>query len=167
MRPTGRAGRKLGHGDPGLSAEPTAYHRMEGLFVHRLASPTVLHFGKTNKFVLLSAFAPTAIESPPDFLLSKDKRYSGDNRLITPKSSYRRGGLAPRCRLCSPLRYRKPNRWLSSHPGAGEGPKGCSLHLIDFSGVRSLRYGCSPIKVACELGSERRETVRSLSVVGV
>ena len=94
---------------------------MEGLFVHRFA-----------------------IESPQDFLLSKDKRYSGDNRLITPKSSHRRGGLAPRCRLCSPLRYRKPNRWLSSHPGAGvvcpasltsEGPKGCSLHWIDFSGV--------------------------------
>ena len=30
---------------------------------------------------------------------SSDKRYSGDNRLISPKSSYRRGGLAPRCRL--------------------------------------------------------------------
>ena len=29
----------------------------------------------------------------------KDKRYSGDNRLISPKSSHRRGGLAPRCRL--------------------------------------------------------------------
>ena len=27
--------------------------------------------------------------------------------------------------------------------------------------------GCSPIKVARELGTERRETVRSLSVVGV
>jgi hypothetical protein len=27
--------------------------------------------------------------------------------------------------------------------------------------------GCSPIKVVRELGSERRETVRSLSVVGV
>ena len=27
--------------------------------------------------------------------------------------------------------------------------------------------GCSPIKVARELGSERRETVRSLSIVGV
>ncbi len=27
--------------------------------------------------------------------------------------------------------------------------------------------GCSPIKVARELGSERRETVRSLSTVGV
>ncbi len=26
--------------------------------------------------------------------------------------------------------------------------------------------GCSPIKVARELGSERRETVRSLSIVG-
>ena len=30
---------------------------------------------------------------------SKDKRCSGDNRLIAAKSSYRRGGLAPRCRL--------------------------------------------------------------------
>nr|AOE06233.1 hypothetical protein [uncultured bacterium] len=32
---------------------------------------------------------------------------------------------------------------------------------------RSQGLGCSPIKVARELGSERRETVRSLSVVGV
>ena len=39
----------------------------------------------------------------------------------------------------------------SSHPGAGEGPKGWAL----------------PIKVARELGSERRETVRSLSIAGV
>lgn len=29
----------------------------------------------------------------------KDKRYSGDNRLILPKSPHRRQGLAPRCRL--------------------------------------------------------------------
>nr|AOE07166.1 hypothetical protein [uncultured bacterium] len=32
---------------------------------------------------------------------------------------------------------------------------------------RSQGLGCSPIKVARELGSERRETVRSLSIVGV
>jgi len=30
----------------------------------------------------------------------------------------------------------------------------------------SRRLGCSPIKAVRELGSERRETVRSLSVVG-
>ena len=69
---------------------------------------------------------------------SKDKRYSGDNRLIPPKSSYRRGGLAPRCRLVTSWGWR-----------------------------RSQGLGCSPIKVARELGSERRETVRSLSIVGV
>src|SRR5699024_1692810 len=69
---------------------------------------------------------------------SKDKRYSGDNRLISPKSSHRRGGLAPRCRLVSSWGWR-----------------------------RSQGLGCSPIKEARELGSERRETVRSLSVVGV
>ncbi len=40
----------------------------------------------------------------------------------------------------------------SSHPGAVVGPKG---------------LGCSPIKAVRELGSERRETVRSLSAVGV
>ena len=39
----------------------------------------------------------------------------------------------------------------SSHPGAE---------------VRSQGFGCSPIKVVRELGSERRETVRSLSAVG-
>ena len=69
---------------------------------------------------------------------SKDKRYSGDNRLIAPKSSDRRGGLAPRCRLVTSWGWR-----------------------------RSQGFGCSPIKVARELGSERRETVRSLSVAGV
>ena len=68
---------------------------------------------------------------------STDKSYPGDNRLISPKSPHRRGGLAPRCRLIT--------SW------------GC---------IRSQGFGCSPIKVARELGSERRETVRSLSVVG-
>ncbi len=67
-----------------------------------------------------------------------DKSYPGDNRLISPKSSHRRGVLAPRCRLIA--------SW------------GCS---------RSQGLGCSPIKAVRELGSERRETVRSLSVVGV
>jgi hypothetical protein len=69
---------------------------------------------------------------------STDKRYSGDNRLIPPKSPYRRRCLAPRCRLIT--------SW------------GCS---------RSQGYGCSPFKVVRELGLERRETVRSLSAVGV
>ena len=69
---------------------------------------------------------------------STDKSYPGDNRLISPKSPHRRGGLAPRCRLIT--------SW------------GCS---------RSQGLGCSPIKVVRELGSERRETVRSLSIAGV
>ena len=69
---------------------------------------------------------------------SKDKRYPGDNRLISPKSSHRRGGSAPRCRLVTSWGWR-----------------------------RSQGLGCSPIKVARELGSERRETVRSLSIAGV
>jgi hypothetical protein len=69
---------------------------------------------------------------------STDKRYSRDNRLISPKSPHRRGGLAPRCRLIT--------------------SRGWS---------RSQGFGCSPIKVVRELGLERRETVRSLSAVGV
>ena len=67
-----------------------------------------------------------------------DKSYPGDNRLISPKSPHRRGGLAPRCRL-----------------------------ITSWGWIRSQGFGCSPIKVVRELGSERRETVRSLSVVGV
>ena len=66
-----------------------------------------------------------------------DKRYSGDNRLILPKSSHRRQGLAPRCRL-----------------------------IASWGWSRSQGYGCSPFKAVRELGSERRETVRSLSSVG-
>ena len=58
--------------------------------------------------------------------------------LLQPKSSYRRRCLAPRCRLIT--------SW------------GCS---------RSQGYGCSPFKVVRELGLKRRETVWSLSAVGV
>src|SRR5262252_5046018 len=61
------------------------------------------------------------------------KRYPGDNRLIFPKSPYRRDGLAPRCRL-----------------------------VASWGRSRSQGLGCSPIKAARELGLERRETVRSL-----
>src|ERR687893_1829658 len=69
---------------------------------------------------------------------STDKRYPGDNRLIFPKSPYRRDGLAPRCRLVASWGW----RW-------------------------SQGLGCSPIKAVRELGLERRETVRSLSAVRV
>ncbi len=57
---------------------------------------------------------------------------------MTPKSPYRRSRLAPRCRL-----------------------------ITSWGWSRSQGYGCSPFKVVRELGSERRETVRSLSAVGV
>src|SRR5438045_331478 len=61
---------------------------------------------------------------------STDKRYPGDNRLIFPKSPYRREGLAPRCRL-----------------------------VASWGRSRSRGLGCSPIKAVRELGLERRETV--------
>src|SRR5699024_1993127 len=69
---------------------------------------------------------------------STDKRYPGDNRLILPKSSYRRHGLAPRCRL-----------------------------VASWGWSWSQGLGCSPIKAVRELGLERRETVRSLSAARV
>src|SRR5690625_5783397 len=69
---------------------------------------------------------------------STDKRYPGDNRLIFPKSPYRRDGLAPRCRL-----------------------------VASWGWSRSPGLGCSPIKAARELGLERRETARSLSAARV
>src|SRR3546814_3823491 len=62
---------------------------------------------------------------------STDKRYAGDNRLMTPKSPHRRSRLAPRCRL-----------------------------ITSWGWSRSQGFGCSPIKVVRELGLERRETVR-------
>src|SRR5699024_4351189 len=69
---------------------------------------------------------------------STDKRYPGDNRLIFPKSPYRRDGLAPRCRL-----------------------------VASWGWSRSQGLGCSPITAVRELGLERRETVRSLSAARV
>ncbi len=60
------------------------------------------------------------------------------NRLIFPKSSHRREGLAPRCRL-----------------------------VASWGGSTSQGLGCSPMKAVRELGSERRETVWSISGVGV
>ena len=55
-----------------------------------------------------------------------DKSYSRDNRLVPPKSSYRRRSSAPRCRLTPSWGWRS-----------------------------SQRFGCSPIKVVRELGSDR------------
>src|SRR5437588_7089561 len=66
---------------------------------------------------------------------STDKSYPGDNRLIGPKSSHRRPGLAPRCRL-----------------------------VASWGWSRSQGLGCSPIKAVRELGLERRETVREIAV---
>jgi hypothetical protein len=68
---------------------------------------------------------------------STDKSYPGDNRLISSKSPYRRGSLAPRCRI-----------------------------IPSWGWSRSQGFGCSPIKGVRDLGSVRRETVRSLSTVG-
>ena len=69
---------------------------------------------------------------------STDKRYPGDNRLILPRVHI--DGMVWHLDVGS------------SHPGAGVGPKGWAVR---------------PLKAVRELGSERRETVRSLSVVGV
>src|SRR5262249_60191806 len=56
---------------------------------------------------------------------------------ISSERSQRRGGLAPRCRLIASWGWRS-----------------------------SQGFGCSPMKAVRELGSDRRETGRSLSVVG-
>ncbi len=66
---------------------------------------------------------------------STDKRYPGDNRLILPKSPYRRQSLAPRCRL-----------------------------VASWGGSTSQGLGCSPIKAVRELGLERR-TLRLHEVI--
>ena len=55
-----------------------------------------------------------------------DRSYSGDNRLVPPKSPYRRRSSAPRCRLNLSWRWRS-----------------CQ------------GFGCSPIKKLRELGSNR------------
>jgi hypothetical protein len=55
-----------------------------------------------------------------------DKSYPGDNRLVLPKSSYRRQCSAPRCRL-----------------------------TLSWGWRRSQGFGCSPIKKVRELGSDR------------
>jgi hypothetical protein len=56
---------------------------------------TVRLMGRAGAKAGLSDPAPSAWKGRR----SSDKRYSGDNRLIASKSPYRRGGLAPRCRL--------------------------------------------------------------------
>ena len=66
-----------------------------------------------------------------------DKSYPGDNRLVKSKSSHRRLRSAPRCRL-----------------------------IASWGWIRSQGSGCSPVKAVRELGSDRRETGRSLSAVG-
>ena len=62
-----------------------------------------------------------------------DKSYSGDNRLVLPKSPNRRQCSAPRCRL-----------------------------ILSWGWRRSQGFGCSPIKKVRELGSDRPESKHSL-----
>ena len=67
-----------------------------------------------------------------------DKSYARDNRLIALKSPNCRGSLAPRCRL-----------------------------ILSWISRRIQGYVCSTFKKVRELGLERRETVWSLSTIGV
>src|SRR3989344_1386133 len=64
-----------------------------------------------------------------------DKSYPRDNRLIAAKSPYRRGGLAPRCRL-----------------------------ILSWRGSTFQGSDCSSVKRVRELGSERRETVEKRAI---
>ena len=86
---------------------------------------------------------------------STDKSYSRDNRLVPPKSSYRRRSSAPRCRLtlarrwrscqafgCSPI---KKVRELGSDRG---GVTSCSNTYRDFSTIWTLR-GFHELKMNC------------------
>ena len=43
----------------------------------------------------------------------------------------------------------------------------CLLYTSSWSWSRFQGLGCSPIKAVRELGSERRETVRSLSLIHI
>ena len=67
-----------------------------------------------------------------------DKSYSRDNRLVPPKSSYRRRSSAPRCRL-----------------------------ILSWGWRRSQGFGCSPIKKIRELGSDREVVIGVLIVQDV
>ena len=66
---------------------------------------------------------------------STDKSYPGDNRLVSPESSYRRRCSAPRCRL-----------------------------ILSWGWRRSQGFGCSPIKKSRELGSDRSESEQILDI---
>lgn len=97
------------------------------------------HFGKTAPACLMARATPRAKTNVGCIDLGKGKwtpahstnqRYARDNRLIIPKSPYRRNCLAPRC-------------WL----------------IISWGWKRSQGFGCSPIKMVPELSLERRETV--------
>ena len=84
--------------------------------------------------------ADTKVEhSDPTFRIrcggsSTDKSYPGDNRLVPPKSPYRRRCSAPRCRL-----------------------------TLSWGRRRSQGFGCSPIKKVRELGSDRSRFKRDVS----
>ena len=59
----------------------------------------------------------------------------------------------------------QPQDVMSRHRGAKHRRR-CRL-ITSWGCSQSQGYGCSPFKVVRELGLERRETVRSLSAVGV
>jgi len=71
-------------------------------------------------------------------LLLTNKSYARDNRLMVPKSSNCRDRLAPRCRF-----------------------------ILSWTSREVQGFDCSSIKKIRQPGLERRETVWSLSTVGV
>ena len=119
-----------------VTEAPKGSLRMDGNHSKRAKSEGCLTARLTRRAGTKVGISDPAVSSWNGRRLT-DKSYPGDNRLIASKSSLRRRGLAPRCRLIT------------------------SWRGITFQGL-----GCSPIKVVRELGSKRRETVWSLSVVG-
>ena len=81
-----------------VTEAPKGTLRMDGNHSKRAKSEGCLTARPTSR-----AGTKVGLSDPVEFKWechrSTDKSYPGDNRLITPKSSHRRSGLAPRCRL--------------------------------------------------------------------
>ena len=69
--------------------------------------------------------------------------------------------------ILAPATDQSTERGLSMSISVRTRPISTGRFGTSMSARHILGLGCSPIKVARELGSERRKTVRSLSVVGV
>ena len=130
--------------------------------------------GQCQAGSLTGAVASERVSEAPKGSLRMDGNHSKSAKAEGSLTATPTGGAGTKVGLSDPVVL--SGNAIAQRIKATLGITGLSLPRVHIDGVvwhlswgcsRSQGLGCSPIKAVRELGSERRETVRSLSGVGV